>query len=148
MWHVPEASRQIDLFESYSSILFVVSMASHHMHDLRKGNINVTYRILRYLKCASGSGLIFIKNGHLHWGLLWFWLGLLSRWQKVYILLLRVCRPQLGLLKEQEIVSCCEINDRSKVQGHNLRGCWDVIVENSLERAQDRLRSSNEVMVR
>jgi hypothetical protein len=35
------------------------------MHDPKNGHIDAIYHILRYLKSASGKGLIFRKNRHM-----------------------------------------------------------------------------------
>ena len=38
---------------------------SQFMHDLKKPHMDVVERILRYLKSASGKGLLFSNHGHL-----------------------------------------------------------------------------------
>ena len=56
--------RMIYLTHTRPNISFAVSVVSRYMHDLRKDHMDALYHILRYLKGASGKGLIFRKHGH------------------------------------------------------------------------------------
>ena len=47
------------------NISYPVSVVSRYMHDLRAGNMEAFYRILRYLKETPDKGLWFRKNMHL-----------------------------------------------------------------------------------
>jgi Reverse transcriptase (RNA-dependent DNA polymerase) len=58
--------RLIYLSHTHLDISFTVSVVSRYMHDPREGHLDAVYQILRYLKSASGKGLIFRKNGHLN----------------------------------------------------------------------------------
>jgi Reverse transcriptase (RNA-dependent DNA polymerase) len=58
--------RLIYLNHTRPDISFTVSVVSRYMHDPREGHMDVVYQILRYLKNASGKGLIFKKNEHLN----------------------------------------------------------------------------------
>jgi Reverse transcriptase (RNA-dependent DNA polymerase) len=57
--------RLIYLSHTRPDISFAVSVVSRYMHDPREGHMDAVYQILRYLKNAPGTGLIFRKNGHL-----------------------------------------------------------------------------------
>jgi Reverse transcriptase (RNA-dependent DNA polymerase) len=57
--------RLIYLCHTCLDILFAVSVVSR-MHDHRKGDMDVVYHILRYLKSAPEKSLIFRKNGHMN----------------------------------------------------------------------------------
>ncbi|KAI5322713.1 hypothetical protein L3X38_031785 [Prunus dulcis] len=46
-------------------IAYVVSVVSQFMHSPSVSHRNAVDRILRYLKSASGKGLMFSKNGDL-----------------------------------------------------------------------------------
>jgi hypothetical protein len=58
--------RLIYLCHTRPDISFAVNVVSHYMYDPRKGHMDIVYHILRYLKNASGKGLIFNKNGHIN----------------------------------------------------------------------------------
>ena len=57
--------RLIYLCHTRPDISYVVSVVSRHIHDPRRGHIEVVHWILRYLKGTPGRGLWFRKNGHL-----------------------------------------------------------------------------------
>jgi len=46
-------------------IACAVNVVSQFMHDTKKPHMDVVERILRYLKSASGKGLLFSNHGHL-----------------------------------------------------------------------------------
>lgn len=47
------------------NIAFAMSMVSQFMHHSCLGHFKATYRILRYLKEATGKGLLFKNRAHL-----------------------------------------------------------------------------------
>ena len=55
----------IYLSHTRPDIAFVVSVVSQFMHAPCEKHMEAVYRILRYLKSASGKGLMLYKNGHL-----------------------------------------------------------------------------------
>ena len=57
--------RLIYLSHTRPDIAYAVSVVSRYMHDPRKGHMNVVYRILQYLKCCPGKGILFRAHGHL-----------------------------------------------------------------------------------
>jgi hypothetical protein len=46
-------------------VAYVVSVVSQFMHAPCEKHMEAVHRILRYLKSASGKGLMLYKNGHL-----------------------------------------------------------------------------------
>ena len=43
-------------------LAYALSIVSQYMHNPREQHMNVVMRILRYLKNASGKGILFTKN--------------------------------------------------------------------------------------
>ena len=52
----------IYLSHTRPDIAYAVSVVSQFMHTPSEEHMNAVYRILRYLKCALGKGLLFSKN--------------------------------------------------------------------------------------
>ena len=53
--------RLIYLSHTRPDIAYAVSLVSQYMHDPRESHLEAVFRILRYLKSASGKGLLFSK---------------------------------------------------------------------------------------
>ncbi|KAH9726800.1 hypothetical protein KPL70_008430 [Citrus sinensis] len=54
--------RLIYLSHTRTDIAYAVSIVSQFMHSPSEEHMDAVYRILRYLKCAPGKGLLFSKN--------------------------------------------------------------------------------------
>ncbi|KAH9696165.1 retrovirus-related pol polyprotein from transposon RE1 [Citrus sinensis] len=54
--------RLIYLSHTRPDITYAVSIVSQFMHSPSEEHMDAVYRILRYLKCAPGKGLLFSKN--------------------------------------------------------------------------------------
>ena len=54
--------RLIYLSHTRPDIAYAVSVVSQFMHSPSEEHMDAVYRILRYLKCAPGKGLLFSKN--------------------------------------------------------------------------------------
>ena len=54
--------RLIYLSHTRPDITYDVSVVSQFMHSPSEEHMKAVYRILRYLKCAPGKGLLFSKN--------------------------------------------------------------------------------------
>lgn len=52
----------IYLSHTRPDIVFVVSLASQHMHSPQESHLEAVYKILRYLKDSPGKGLFFKKS--------------------------------------------------------------------------------------
>jgi hypothetical protein len=61
--------------------------------------------------------------------------------------MLHVRRGQFILLKDKKTISSSKIDNRSIVQGHDVRSCRDVMDEKSIDISKIGSRGTNEVIV-
>ncbi|CAL5329842.1 unnamed protein product [Camellia sinensis] len=57
--------RLMYLSHTHLDITYAIGIVSQFMHDPHATHLDAVYRILRYLKSASGKGILFSNHGHL-----------------------------------------------------------------------------------